>query len=121
MTSVDVVLRHGDAETDLSVDVDCAATVAEILDVAGVDHLAMGTVTVDGRMVSAEVPPREAGLSQASVITAGDAPDAPAEAVLELCVVAGPLAGTRVPLTHGSWLVGRSSDAEVALDHPTVS
>ncbi|MGH8989983.1 MAG: FHA domain-containing protein, partial [Acidimicrobiia bacterium] len=79
---------------------------------------------VDGRYWPHDAPLAEAALRQGSVLEPASGPPpatAGPETVAELAVAGGLGSGDTVPLAPGSHMVGRGPDADVVLDHPTVS
>src|SRR3954467_12785270 len=118
---------HGTEGTvDVEVDARDGDTVADLLTPlaralgAPVDGLWAGTTRLSGDLpLGTEAP------AHGAVLGVGRPVPAPAAAhrssALELHVTGGPDAGRTVPLAQGSHLVGRGSEATVALDDPDVS
>ncbi len=79
---------------------------------------------LDGRYWPPDAPLAEVALRQGSVLEPASGPPpstAGPEPVAELSVTGGLGSGDTVPLPAGSHKVGRGPDADVVLDHPTVS
>src|SRR4051794_8351041 len=118
---------HGTEGTvDVEVDARDGDTVADLLPPlaralgAPVNGLWAGTTRL-----ADELPLSTEALAHGAVLGVGRPVPAPAAAhrssALELHVTGGPDAGRTVPLAQGSHLVGRGSEATVALDDPDVS
>src|SRR3954454_570082 len=118
---------HGTEGTvDVEVDARDGDTVADLLTPlaralgAPVDGLWAGTTRL-----ADDLPLSTEALAHGAVLGLGRPVPAPAAAhrssALELHVTGGPDAGRTVPLAQGSHLVGRGSEATVALDDPDVS
>src|SRR3954464_12945433 len=118
---------HGTEGTvDVEVDARDGDTVADLLTPlaralgAPVDGLWAGTTRL-----ADDLPLSTEALAHGAVLGVGRPVPAPAAAhrssALELHVTGGPDAGRTVPLAQGSHLVGRGSEATVALDDPDVS
>ena len=110
----------GGGSCDVVIDADSTATVGQLrAALAG----QVGDLQIDGRLVGASTLLSAAGIRRGSCIAppGGRAHAVPTEAVVELAVVGGLLAGRRFGLGPGSFVVGRSSDCDVVLAAPSVS
>jgi DNA segregation ATPase FtsK/SpoIIIE, S-DNA-T family len=105
---------------DVVIDVDTTATVGQLR--AALDGRA-GDLQIDGRTWPASASLADTGLRRGAAIAVpgAHATALPGDAVVELAVVAGLLAGRRYPLGPGSFVAGRSSDCDIVLPSPSVS
>lgn len=97
------------------------ATLADLFRALGVAD--PGTATIDGRPVATTVPIGDSGLHEGALLTAGAAamPGPWSRPRFEAVTVGGLRAGQVFPLPPGQWVVGRSPQAGLRLDHDTVS
>jgi S-DNA-T family DNA segregation ATPase FtsK/SpoIIIE len=123
---VHVVFAVGEAELDVELRIATpGATSGDLVTALGGGRVAPGTqLLVDGEPVPPHRPLELAGLRPGAVLRLAPCPPLPTpvpSGPLELRLVGGLVGGPAVPLHPGPLVVGRSPDADVVIDAPTVS
>ena len=123
-----LVLRLGGAEIDVDVSAAAAATVGQLAEALAGGPVVPGTGLIAGtRFIGADTTLAAAGLRQGASVRLATGPpsdQAPADPVVaELHVTGGVDAGRRVPLVHGSVVLGRAGEpgVDVGFGSDTVS
>ena len=89
---------------------------------AALNTVMPGTLYLDRSVLATDGPLASSPLVDGSVVTAGGPGPAPAARGSQvLAVVGGPFSGQIWPLVPGSTTVGRSSEADLRLDHESIS
>ena len=105
-----------DVAVEAAPDVRAGELLAAIGRALGLDASA---ATLAGEPVPGDVPVSELGLRWGDELLLGRGPAPGAAARVELVIDGGPEAGSRVPLTPGTYTVGRQAD--VSIDDPSLS
>src|SRR5438132_9453448 len=116
-----ITLDVNGARCDVVVDAQPEATVGELVTAMG-EPITGRDVSVDGRAVALDDRLVTCGLRRGSVVTIGGSTDRQSiGGGLSLVTVGGLRSGERFWLRSGRSIVGRGDEADVRLDHPTVS
>jgi S-DNA-T family DNA segregation ATPase FtsK/SpoIIIE len=108
-----LVVRTPDRQWDLSVPGWRTTTPGMLADRLGIEPGSQALV--DGRGLPIESPIGTLPIHMGSIIEFGPAPAAPPVPVVDLCIVAGPDSGSRLPLPPGDYAVGDSDDANIVI------